>query len=95
MRRKPAATHHEDHAHAIGRARLEDIQRQRRAELAPVNHVLGALEINVSLGPGAGQSHEQQAGREQVSYSTHGGESNRLRSPQQAGSLTRPRRKGA
>ena len=44
VRGEPAAADAEDHRRAVGLRRLEDVHRQRRAELAAVDHVLGPFE---------------------------------------------------
>jgi hypothetical protein len=55
MRREPSATDNENNTHPIGLTWLEHIERERGAELAPVEHILTAGETDIGLGPGAGQ----------------------------------------
>ncbi len=72
---EPAAADDGNNGRAIGRARLEDIEREGGAELAPVDHVFGAGESHIGLGPGARESEEGQAGEEHFLHGMHRGQS--------------------
>src|SRR5205809_1089096 len=64
MRGEPSAADHHRDAVTVWLGWLKHIERERRAELASVNHVFGAREGRVGLGERAGQEDEA-AGEQQ------------------------------